>query len=103
MINSDRHVEINSSGIPVNGIGGLGLVAACIIMAFVLPEAMRLLVLGLAGGVLLAGILIKVHRRMKTSGPNGDSPAILFREDAAKKLPTRKPTLELHAALFPRV
>ena len=102
MINSDRHVEINSAGIPVNGVGGLGLVAACLIMAYVLPEAMRLLVIGLCGGIVLAAILIDVKRFSKGKGPSGDSPAILFRDTDPKKLPTRKPTLELRVLSLPK-
>ncbi len=84
MTRRQRPVEINMSGIPVNGIGGLGLVAVAALMTVVLPEAWGLVVLGAAGGVVLAAALVIVRRHHVPSGPSGSDPTILFRAEPVK-------------------
>jgi hypothetical protein len=74
-------VEINMSGIPVNGIGGLGLVAGAVLMTVVLPAAWWLLVVGAAGGVILGAVMVVARRSQVSSGPSGDDPTILFRPE----------------------
>lgn len=66
------------SGIPVSGIGGLGLVATAVLMTVVLPEARWLLVLGAAGGVMLGAVMVLMRRHHTPRGPSGADPTILF-------------------------
>ena len=84
MTPGERRVEINMSGIPVNGIGGLGLVAVSLLMTVVLPAAWWLLVFGTTGGVVLAVAIVLARRRHARSGPSGDDPTILFRPEPVK-------------------
>jgi hypothetical protein len=77
-------VEINMSGIPVKGIGGLGLVAVAVLMTVVLPAAWWLLVLGAAGGVMLGAVMALMRRHHSPRGPSGDDPTILFRPEPVK-------------------
>jgi hypothetical protein len=49
---------INMAHIKVAGVGGLGLVATAVATAFALPEAGVSLAIGLAGGILLATVLV---------------------------------------------
>ena len=75
-----RHVQINMSGIPVAGVGGLGLVAMAGVVSIYLPAASVTMGAGLAGGAVLAVALVVFRRMWKAPGPSGDDPAILFRE-----------------------
>ena len=75
----ERPVSINISGIPVAGIGGLGLVAMAALVAIVMPAARWTIGAGLTGGAVLAVALVVARRYWKGSGPSGDDPAILFR------------------------
>jgi len=84
MSQDDRRVEINISGIPVAGVGGLGLVAMAVWVSVVMPELRGTLVAGLSGGALLAIVLVLVRRHLKTPGPSGDDPKILFRDQPAQ-------------------
>jgi hypothetical protein len=68
------------SGIPVAGVGGLGLVAMAAWIAIVMPEIRGTVVAGLAGGVVLAVVLVLARRYSKAHGPSGDDPKILFRD-----------------------
>jgi hypothetical protein len=79
MSQDDRRVEINISGIPVAGVGGLGLVAMAVWVSVVMPELRGTLVAGLSGGAVLAIALIVARRHIKSSGPSGTDPKILFR------------------------
>jgi len=82
----DRQVEINMSGIPVAGVGGLGLVAIAAMMTYVLPEAWLIVAFGAIGGVLLGVVLVLFGRRARpSSGPSGADPAILFRQSSARE------------------
>lgn len=49
---------INMAHIPIAGIGGLGMVAAAVLVAVVLPEAGYSIAIGIAGGILLATTLV---------------------------------------------
>jgi hypothetical protein len=82
MTPDERPVEINMSGIPASGIGGLGLVVIALLMTVELPEARWLLVIGATGGLGLGALLIFARRRYRTSAPSGDDPTILFRSGA---------------------
>ena len=75
----NRRVEINISGIPVAGIGGLGLVAMAVLVSVMMPAAGGTLLTGLAGGIVLAVGLVIARRHIKSKGPSGDDPTILFR------------------------
>lgn len=85
-----RHADINSSSIPVAGIGGGGMIGAAIVIALSFPEAMFLVVGGILFGGLMAAVLIVRRRARDTSRPNGDSPFILFRETRAGQPRTRE-------------
>jgi Flp pilus assembly protein TadB len=54
---------INMAHVPVAGIGGLGLVAAAAVVAFVLPEAGIAIASGLILGIVLAVVLVAWRRR----------------------------------------
>jgi hypothetical protein len=75
----ERRVEINMSGIPVAGIGGLGLVAMAVVVSIYLPAASWTMSAGLSGGVVLAVALVAFRRVRWGRGPSGDDPKILFR------------------------
>ena len=75
----DRRVEINISRIPVAGIGGLGLVAMAVVVAFNMSAAWWTMVMGVTGGVVLAVILVIARLYVKAKGPSGTDPKILFR------------------------
>jgi hypothetical protein len=75
-----RPAEINISGVPVAGVGGLGLVAIAALMTYQMPEAWLFIAAGATGGVLLGAILVFVGRHRTRSGPSGSDPSILFRE-----------------------
>jgi hypothetical protein len=56
---NERSVQINMSSIPIAGVGGLGMVAVAIAMAYVLPETWLFIAFGAIGGVALAiGLLV---------------------------------------------
>ena len=74
-----RHGDINSSSIPVAGIGGAGMIGAAIVIALSFPQAMFLVVGGIVFGGLLATVLIVRRRARDTSKPGGDYPFVLFR------------------------
>jgi hypothetical protein len=78
-----RHGDINSSSIPVAGIGGVGMIGAAIVIALTFPQAMFLVVGGIVFGGLLATVLIVRRRARDMSKPGGDSPFILFRPTGA--------------------
>jgi len=63
MTEEKRTVEINMSGIPVAGVGGLGLVAIAVLMAYALPATWLPLAIGVAGGGLFATAVILARRR----------------------------------------
>ena len=75
----ERHVQINISGIPVAGVGGLGLVAMALLVSIVMPAAWWTMVAGVSGGIVLAAILVVMRHGLSTRGPSGSDPTILFR------------------------
>ncbi len=84
----DRDVSINMSGIPVAGVGGLGLLAGAALIAYFLPALRPAVVLGAVGGILLGIAIVAFRLYHVPSGPSGDDPKILFRAEPA---PTREP------------
>ena len=75
----NRRVEINISGIPVAGIGGLGLVAMAVVVSVFFPAIGWMMAAGVGCGLVLGVVLVIARRHIKTKGPSGDDPAILFR------------------------
>jgi hypothetical protein len=90
MTPDQRRVEINMSGIPVNGVGGLGLVATALLMTVVFPEAWWLVVSGALGGGVLAAVMILARRGHVPSGPSGNDPTILFRPEPEDATPVTR-------------
>lgn len=84
-----RHADINSSSIPVAGVGGAGMIGAAIVLALVFPQALFIVVGGIVFGGLMAAVLILRRRVRDTSGPSGDSPFILFRDTRAAETTAR--------------
>jgi sugar phosphate permease len=79
-----RPVEINMSGIPVAGVGGLGLVAMAAVVSVFFPAIGWMMAVALAGGIALGVALVVARRVSKGSGPTGDDPKILFRDRPAE-------------------
>jgi hypothetical protein len=77
----NRDVSINISGIPVNGIGGLGLVAVAGLMTYVLPATWWFVAFGAVGGTLMGIAIVAFRRHHVSGGPSGDDPKILFRPE----------------------
>jgi hypothetical protein len=69
MTDQNRPVAINMSGIPVAGVGGLGLVAVAVLITIVLPAAWWLVLFGAAGGCVVGITLVLMRRRRCSSGP----------------------------------
>ena len=63
MSQSNRTGEINVSKIPVEGIGGLGLVAGALFVAMVVPSLRWLAITALVGGTGLGLFLIGSRNR----------------------------------------
>ena len=88
-----RHGNINSSAIPVAGVGGAGMIGAAIVLTIVFPQALWVIGGGLLLGCALAAGMILQRRSRNTSEPGGDSPAILFREDSEAPATTGPPAI----------
>ena len=67
---------MNLSGIRVQGIGGLGLIAVVLLISLTMPAAWWLVAMGLAGGIVLGVALVLRRRRIGFS--SGDGPTTLF-------------------------
>ena len=78
-----RITNINMSAIPVNGVGGWGMLAIAVVIAIEFPEAHWLLAISAIGGLCLGAALIFWRRGHRTSGPSGDHPDVLFVNGAA--------------------
>ena len=91
MAPGDRDVSINISGIPVAGVGGLGLVAVAALISYFLPALRPAVALGAVGGILLAIAIVAFRRHHLPSGPSGDDPKILFRAEPAAKREHARP------------
>ena len=70
-------ISINSSTIPVEGIGGIGMLALAAIMAAAFPIAMWLLAGGLLGGAAVATVRLVMHRTRHLGAPRTDLPIVL--------------------------
>lgn len=82
MRQDERGVSMfNISAVPVSGIGGLGLVAMAVVVAAFFPAIGRMMAFGLAGGVVLGAILVIARRHFTSREPDGNHPAILFRDE----------------------
>jgi hypothetical protein len=84
MAPTDRRPDINMSGIPVAGIGGLGLVAVAAVMTVVFPEAWWLVVFGALGGVVVGAAMILGRRHRPLSERRGGGPTLLFPDDVSR-------------------
>src|SRR6266508_4595440 len=91
MAPEERDVSINMSGIPVSGVGGLGLVAAAVLITYVLPQAWWLVAFGTVGGTVVGLSIVAFRRHHVSSGPSGDDPKILFRAEAAPSAERPRP------------
>jgi hypothetical protein len=80
-----RYVEIDISGIPVAGVGGLGLVAIAVLISVLMPAAGWLMAGGVAGGCLLGTVLVLARRRAHNREPGGRAPSVLFVESPARR------------------
>ena len=69
--------SINMSGIPVSGVGGLGMTATVLLITIVMPAAWWLAMVGLAGGVVLGLVRVAASRRHGLSGSGGSSNTLL--------------------------
>jgi hypothetical protein len=81
MQSNGRPVEINMSGIPIAGVGGLGMVAVAIVMAYVLPESWMVIGLGVIGGGALAIGLLLLRRYNDSHRAGSDGTHVLFRAE----------------------
>jgi hypothetical protein len=79
MAGEPRHVQINTSAIPVAGIGGVGMLAIAAIFAASFPLARWVLVSGAAGGALMGVAMILVRRREPCSADSTARTISLFR------------------------
>ena len=70
MTHMARTVEINISGIPVAGVGGLGLLATALLVAVLMPAAGWLMASGVAGGCLFGTVLVLARRRADNRPPS---------------------------------
>jgi hypothetical protein len=63
MSESNRSGEINVSKVPVEGIGGLGMVAAALFVAIAVPSLRWLSITALVGGAAIGLFLIGARNR----------------------------------------
>ncbi len=85
MTQPERDVQINISGIPVAGVGGLGLVAMAVLVSVVLPAVGWLMLSGVVGGCLLGIVLVLARRHADQREPGGRAPSVLFVATAAER------------------
>jgi len=89
---------LNLSGIRVQGIGGLGLIAVVLLISFTMPAAWWLAATGLGSGIVLGVFLIMRRRRLGLAGGGDDGPVTLFGGESTPldggQEPDRRPGLE---------
>jgi hypothetical protein len=68
------HDLINMSRVPVAGIGGLGLVAMSLFVAWMLPRVWQTVVFGALAGAVFAFALIAYRRRTGVMSSSGRTP-----------------------------
>jgi hypothetical protein len=69
-IMADR-VEINMSRIKIAGVGGFGMLAMVVVVAYAMPEARRFVLLSYSAGILGAFAFIAYRRWIKPERPHG--------------------------------
>jgi len=82
MDTNDRQVQINMSGIRIEGVGGLGMVVVAIVMAYVLPESWMVIALGAIGGLAIAISLLLLRRYSDSHRSGSDDSHVLFRAES---------------------
>ncbi len=101
----DDRPTLNMSAISVAGAGGLGMLAVVAITAAALSPARWLLLGGVAGGAVLAVLLILGRRHRQIGNPRGDLPTGLFLRASEDELTVtseeRKNTEALRQATVP--
>lgn len=98
-----KPVEINMSGIPVAGIGGLGLVVVALTMTVVFPEARWLEALGVAGGGAIAVALVAIRRRHADARGGFDMPILPLTDQPATTGLTKRAMKRVAAVFAPRI
>lgn len=93
---------INMASIKVAGIGGLGMVAVCVVVALTIPVIFLSTSIGLVSGAVLAGYLIRRRRRlgvMPSSGTGMGANTVLRidSDDAATRSAARTRSGELRS------
>ena len=63
--------EINMARIKVAGIGGLGMLAMVVVLAYNMPAVRTFVLVSLAGGILIAGGVIAYRRWIHVEPPHG--------------------------------
>ena len=63
--------EINMARIKVAGIGGLGMLAMVVVLAYNMPAVRIFVLMSLAGGILIAGGVIAYRRWIHVEPPHG--------------------------------
>lgn len=71
----------NLSGSPVEGIGGLGLIALGVLVTVVVPQVWWAVLGAVLGGVVLGIVMVVISRHRLLSSPSGGRPGVLFGED----------------------
>ena len=94
MTQPERAVQINISGIPVAGVGGLGLVAMAVVVSFFMPAARWTMIAGVLGGCVLAAVLVIVRRRLDKREPGAPSPSVLFVETGPRSTGSETTSLD---------
>ena len=83
---------INLSGIKVRGIGGLGLLAAILLITIVIPQAWFLVLAGLTGGIIVGVATILRRHDRGLSGPEDSAPLTLFgSHESSERVPVNTP------------
>jgi hypothetical protein len=69
-------VKINFASVNIVGVPGLMLVAVAVAIAFEFPQTRWLLLLGLAGGAVVAAVMIYTRSHRKPALPRVNFPAL---------------------------
>jgi hypothetical protein len=95
--------SVNMSGIPVSGVGGLGMIATVLLITIVLPAAWWLAMIGLVGGVALGFVRVAMARRHGLSGAGGGSSNTLLggTEPLGHSTPAPTDSAPAHPTLTP--
>jgi hypothetical protein len=85
----DYRPQINISSIKVAGVGGLGMVAMVVLMAFALPEVRVFALVSGTAGAITGAALIGYRRWMKPEPPHG--PTLMVEVTTRMKEERRQP------------